>query len=115
MEFNPLKFPKIKIMSYSQLVLRIWLIISNVIFGLLAIGSIYPILLSPMMFDAPGSETNPGIALLLISLLSFPVVVILSIVMSWRFFMKKSFKKALNYSLIPFISLILMLLGGYLW
>ncbi len=48
----------------------------QVIWGLLAAVSLLLIIMSPMMFDAPGSENNPKVLAAFYALLSFPVVVI---------------------------------------
>lgn len=38
---------------------------------------------SPMVFDAPGSAKNPGIVLYFWSILTFPVVVLVSLGLAW--------------------------------
>jgi hypothetical protein len=56
------------------------------VWGTLLIPALFSLLFAPMMFDAPGSESNPMTYLIIAFVLSFPVLCILSIVGTWVIF-----------------------------
>jgi hypothetical protein len=59
------------------------LMVTSIGFGLLALISVLPLMFSPMLFDAPGSDENQ-VAWIAVTLLSaFPIVVVASILGSW--------------------------------
>ena len=58
-------------------------ILVTVIWGLLLIPGLLGALLSPMMFDAPGSINNPAAWANMLIIVSFPCLCILSIIASW--------------------------------
>ena len=58
-------------------------IVVTVIWGILLIPGLLGALLSPMMFDAPGSMQNPAAWANMLIIVSFPCLCILSIIASW--------------------------------
>jgi hypothetical protein len=98
-------------MIKNKLVLKAWLIIDSVVFGVLAILSILPILMSPMLFDSPGNGDKIAIWIMLLGLVSFPIVVLVSIKQCWSYYKKESFVKSMLFSLLPIISVIFILVG----
>jgi hypothetical protein len=64
------------------------------------IGSFMAIM-SPMMFDAPGSTSNPPVVLLFSSVISFPVVYLIAIVLAWVAFAMRRDSVALWLSALP--------------
>ncbi|MBV9148876.1 MAG: hypothetical protein JO024_03355 [Candidatus Eremiobacteraeota bacterium] len=58
-------------------------IVATVIWGMLLIPGLLGALLSPMMFDAPGSINNPAAWANMLIIVSFPCLCILSIIGSW--------------------------------
>ena len=62
---------------------QIILLINTVIFSLAFLPALAFAFFSPMVFDAPGSNTNPGIVLYFWSIITFPVVILISLVLGW--------------------------------
>ena len=58
-------------------------IIVTVIWGLLLLPGLLGALLSPMMFDAPGSMQNPAAYINALIIVSFPCLCIVSIIAIW--------------------------------
>lgn len=90
---------------------RLLLIIATSLFGLLLIPSLIMCMISPMLFDAPGSENNIFTWMLLLSVLSFPVLTITSIVLSWIFYSNKNYKVAVYCATTPLLSVALFILS----
>lgn len=61
--------------------------IATVIWVLGAVVGALPALMTPMMFDSPGSLENPATVTLAISVATFPVVCILAVLLSWLVFL----------------------------
>ncbi len=91
--------------------LKIWLIVSTVLYGILVILSIPVIIMSPMMFDAPGSLENGVLNMLFASLVVFPVVVIISIIAEWILYNKGKIKISLIFSFLPIADVLIILSG----
>lgn len=87
-------------------VARVWLIVATVFFGIAGLFSLPLVMMSPMMFDAPGSERNPAIVIFFWCLISFPVICGLSIFLSWIWYKRERFQAARLVSLAPLLSLI---------
>jgi hypothetical protein len=87
---------------------RIWLIIDTIVgIPAILIGSFMAIM-SPMMFDAPGSTANPPVVLLFSSVIAFPVAYLLAIVSAWIAFAARRISAAVWLSFLPAVPL----LGG---
>src|ERR1019366_3242248 len=61
-----------------------WLILTA-LWILAGLAAVVPAMMTPMMFDAPGSERNPVAIGLAISVAIFPLVCLLSAVLPWIF------------------------------
>lgn len=85
----------------------ITLIIATIFFSLAVIPAIYVAMMSVMLFDAPGSEKNPSVLAFFYSIVSFPVMCVVSNV-SWIFYALKLYKAAIIVSLSPLLSLLAM-------
>ncbi|MBD2258048.1 hypothetical protein [Pseudanabaena sp. FACHB-2040] len=48
-----------------------------------AVIGVFPAVMTPMMFDAPGSMENPATVTLAIGVATFPIVCVLAVVLSW--------------------------------
>lgn len=83
--------------------LRIYLIISSIVWFFSLFPALFMAMFSPMMFDAPGSETSFWTIATATAMLSYPIVTVLSIIFSWVFFAKKKLKTSLIISLIPLV------------
>ncbi|MGB3200656.1 MAG: hypothetical protein WBA99_07130 [Nodosilinea sp.] len=62
----------------------LWVV--TVIWTAAAVIGLMPALMSPMMFDAPGSLENPATVALALSVATFPVVCILAVLAGWLVF-----------------------------
>ncbi len=87
------------------------LVVVNGVFGALGLLSIFPALMSVMMFDAPGSEKNKLLRFTFHGILSFPALGILSIPMTWAVYYFKQGWPALVVSFSPLISIGWIALG----
>lgn len=83
------------------------LIVTTLLFAIGGVLGIFPALFSPMMFDAPGSTQNPFTVALFLSVISFPVVCLLSIVVSWVLYALDRRRAAWLFALIPLIPIVL--------
>jgi Sec-independent protein secretion pathway component TatC len=63
-----------------------FLFIATVIWIVGAVVGLLPALMTPMMFDAPGSLENSATVTLAISIATFPVVCIVAVLLSWLVF-----------------------------
>lgn len=86
-------------------------IITTSIFSVLLLGSLGPAIMSPMMFDAPGSLENNGIIILFISVFTFPLVCLVSIIATWVFFGFKKYRASRISSLLPLTNFITLACG----
>jgi uncharacterized membrane protein YbhN (UPF0104 family) len=59
---------------------------------LVGLGSLAPVMMVPMMFDAPGSESNPLVIILAAMMVAFPLLCLISAILPWLFW-RKSFAK----------------------
>ena len=67
---------------------RLILIAESVIYALLGLVGSVPAMMSPMMFDSPGSTQNPFTLALFASVISFPIVCLVGIVGAWTLYGK---------------------------
>ncbi|MDR7857223.1 hypothetical protein [Tissierella sp.] len=80
-------------------------IIINTIFCLIFPLSVVGAIVSPMVFDAPGSTEDFYTNIFFYSTFSMPIVILISVVTSLLFlFRLKSYKKAFLFSLLPVIN-----------
>jgi hypothetical protein len=79
----------------------------TIIFGILLIPGIAVTMMSVMLFDAPGSEENPWVLAFFYSIASFPVITVFSF-SSWIFYFLKKYTIAVIISLLPLISILLV-------
>lgn len=61
-------------MTTARLLSLLWLVGWSVAWAVAGLVSLWPLMFSPMLFDAPGSETNAALWLVIGSLAGFPVV-----------------------------------------
>ncbi|ATY86005.1 hypothetical protein CVV65_14605 [Kyrpidia spormannii] len=65
---------------------------------------------SGMMFDAPGSENNILLLAIFFAIMVYPVALISSSVMSWKWYKKGHFRRSYIWNSIPLIWIIPILL-----
>lgn len=85
----------------------ITLIIATIVFALAVTPGVYVAMMSVMLFDAPGSTENQSVLNFFYSIVSFPIMCIVSNV-SWIFYAFKLYKTAIFISLSPLLSLLAM-------
>lgn len=66
-----------------------------------------------MGFDAPGSENNPVIWLLVIAMISYPLVCLGALVGAWLLFKRDRYQPACVIAALPLIN-VLIVIGVYL-
>jgi hypothetical protein len=58
-------------------------IVASVVWGVLFFAGLFMAMMSPMMFDAPGSEKNGHVIVMFVSVLAFPILCLVSILATW--------------------------------
>ena len=81
-----------------------------ILYSIFGLGLI-PALMMAMIFDAPGSEAQAFTWVLFWGVLSLPVLIILSILVSLILARRKKYKTSLWVSLLPLLSLIWIIAG----
>ncbi len=87
---------------------RILLLICSILFGIGALFSIVPIMFSAFLFDAPGSENDPLVWTIFWSILSFPFMVILSVILSWVLYRKEKWTAAKVFAFLPLLNFLVL-------
>ena len=87
---------------------RRFLIILNVVFGILIFPAGLIAMFSAMMFDSPGSENEIWKLVMYYSINSYPFVTILSIVLTWTVLPLKGYNWAYYMAILPLIPIGLM-------
>ena len=85
---------------------RIWLIVETMLCIPAVLLGAVAALMSPMMFDAPGSTSEPQVVMLFWSAISFPFVCIFAVVSAWIAFARRSERMAMGLSLLPVIPVV---------
>lgn len=87
-------------------------IIVNILALILGLLSIYAAFMSPMLFDAPGSEKNKFLWLSAYSMMALPFVILVCEIVSWILFGRGNYRTALLATLVPIgINVALIILG----
>lgn len=81
---------------------------------LLSLASLLPILLSVMLFDAPGSERNPYLLTIAWSIWLFPVACGLAVVAAWIAYARRWRAAAYLVLLLPLTNVLAFGIGGAL-
>jgi len=86
--------------------IALWILIAATV---LFLASLVPagtmILFSPMVFD---SGPKPGLWALVITLLAYPVVVLITVIATWISFAKHAYRLAMWLNVLPVIHLIVL-------
>lgn len=83
-------------------------IIVNIIFLIGLIPSGFGAIMTPFMFDAPGSESNTKTWILAGSLVALPVLIIITQIISWIAYSNQNFNLALKINAIPTVDIVLI-------
>lgn len=81
-------------------------ILLNILLLLCLIPAALAVMMSPMIFDAPGSTEETAPRLMFTAVVSLPLFLLAGQVLSWIFFAKKRYRTALYFSLLPLAALV---------
>lgn len=90
--------------------LRLYLIIASIVWFLSLFPALVFAMFSPMMFDAPGSESNALTIALVTAIWGYPFVSVISMVLAWILFTKQKNSVSFLLSLLPPLWVILNIL-----
>lgn len=82
--------------------------LASVLWGALGTVGVVPALFSVMMFDAPGSTTNPATIASAASVMSFPLVCGISVSLCWTRFREQRFAAAGWSTLLPLMNVVVL-------
>ena len=83
--------------------LRVVLILATVLWALAGAASLLVVLFVPMLFDAPGSTSDPFAVTLAVSIVLFPLACLVSIVGSWIGYRKRRLRGSILFALLPLL------------
>lgn len=83
-------------------------IIVNVIFLVILIPSLFAALMSPFMFDAPGSEKSHKTWILFGCMICLPVLIIIAQVISWIAFRNQNYNLAFKINALPALNILII-------
>ncbi|HBR54194.1 MAG TPA: hypothetical protein DEA82_08385 [Flavobacteriaceae bacterium] len=78
-----------------------YLIIISIVWFLSLFPALFLAMFSPMMFDAPGASDSTLTIAMVTAIVTYPIAVVLMLILSWVFFAKRKHKAAIASSLIP--------------
>ncbi len=81
----------------------------NIILLIILIPSIFAAMMSPMMFDAPGSEKSKKTWTLVCCLAALPLLIIIAQIISWIAFSNQNYDLALKINLLPTFDILLII------
>ncbi|MFP5287984.1 MAG: hypothetical protein ACLGI9_19765 [Thermoanaerobaculia bacterium] len=79
----------------------IYLIVATILFGLSLLPAAMAAMMSPMAFDA--GESPEAWALVLLTL-SYPVLVLLGLLVAWILYARRAYRTAIAFSLLPLLN-----------
>lgn len=85
------------------------IVTTNVIFLIILIPSILGALMSPMMFDAPGSEKSKKTWTLVGSLVTLPLLIIIAQIISWIAYSNENYGLAFKINALPVFDILLII------
>ncbi len=80
----------------------------NIILLIILIPSILGAVMSPMMFDAPGSEKSKKTWTLVCALAALPLLIIIAQIISWIAFSNQNYDLALKINALPAVDILLI-------
>lgn len=83
-------------------------IIINIIFLLILIPSVMSAMMSPMMFDAPGSDKSQKTWMLFSCMIALPILIIIAQIISWIAFFNQNYKLAMTINALPTLDILLI-------
>lgn len=88
--------------------MRPWLITASVIYGLVFIPSLGMAMMSPMLFDAPGSLENRMLWVVFYSIMGLPLSIFVALPCMWIAYKREIRRGALLFSLLPVADALIM-------
>ncbi len=83
--------------------MKIIALINNILWVLALIPTVMMAMMSPMMFDAPGSEKNSLLWILLGATFLLPVIILITQIFAWIKFFSSNYSLSFKIALIPLI------------
>lgn len=83
-------------------------IIINVILLIILIPSVFAAMMSPMMFDAPGSEKSKKTWLLFSCVVALPVLIVVAQIVAWIAFNRENYDLALRINYLPIADIVIV-------
>lgn len=84
-------------------------IIINIIFLIILIPSIFGAMMSPMMFDAPGSEKSRKTWTLFWCMVALPISIIITQIISWIAYSNQNYDLALRINALPAFDILIII------
>lgn len=84
-------------------------IVTNVIFLIILIPSIFGAMMSPMMFDAPGSMESNKTWILFGCMAALPILIIIAQIISWIAFKNQNYNLALKINALPVFDIVVII------
>ena len=94
---------------YQYLFMKIIALINNILWVLGLIPTLMMAMMSPMMFDAPGSEKNTILWVLMCATFLLPVLILVTQIFAWIKFFSGNYTLSLKIALIPLIDVAFMI------
>jgi hypothetical protein len=91
--------------------MKTYLIIMTIVFGTTGALSLLPAALSVMMFDAPGSTSNPATIIAFLSVFTLPVTCGIGIGFAWMALGKERFRFARWIIWLPILNVLMLLIA----
>lgn len=84
------------------------IIIVNIILLVILIPSIFGAMMSPMMFDAPGSEKSTKTWILFSCMAALPILIIIAQIISWIAFNNQNYNLAFKINALPALDILII-------
>lgn len=81
----------------------------NIIFLIILIPSIFGAMMSPMMFDAPGSEKSRKTWTLFWCMVALPISIIITQIISWIAYSNQNYDLALRINALPAFDILIII------
>ena len=85
-------------------------IITNIIFMVILIPSVFGAIMSPMMFDAPNLEKSNKTSILTCCMIALPISIIIAQVVSWIAYYKENYNLALKINILLVFDILIIFL-----
>ena len=84
-------------------------LIINIILLFILIPSIFGAIMSPMMFDAPGSEKSKKTWTLFYCMIALPISIIIAQIISWIAYSNQNYDLALKINALPALDVLIII------